>query len=257
VVSVVHHDTPSGTLNPVAEIGRIVHDRDALLIVDAVSSFAGMPIHPDDCLADVFITGPGKCLGGPPSLSVLSVSESAWAHMEANPTAPRASILSLLDWKEAWRSGKDFPFTPSVAAINGLEAAVSGYLEEGPEAVWARHALTGRACRAGIKAMGLELWAAQEEIAAPTCTAVTLPEGIESAQLLAAARRLFGVVFSSGVADTEGKLFRIGHMGPVAEPIYAAVAVAALGGAFATLGKPLDVAAGQAAVLAEIAAGEG
>lgn len=252
VVSVVHHDTPSGTLNPVAEIGRIVRAHDALLLVDAVSSFAGMDIHPADCEADVFITGPGKCLGGPPSLSVLAVSARAWAQMEANPTAPRASVLSLLDWKEAWRRDRPFPFTPSVAAINGLDAAVAGYLEEGPEAVWARHALTSAACRAGVKALGLSLWPASEAIAAPTCTAVAVPEGVDEAALRAAARRLFGVIFSSGVAETKGKLIRIGQMGPVAQPIYACVAVTALGGALQALGHPVDLAAGQAAALAVI-----
>ncbi len=254
VVSVVHHDTPSGTINPVEEIGRIVRANDALLIVDAVSSFAGMKIHPRDCEADIFITGPGKCLGGPPSLSVLAVSERAWAHMEANPKAPRASILSLLDWKDAWKRSEPFPFTPSVAAMNGLDAAISGYLEEGPEAVWARHALTARAFRAGLHALGLELWAARESISAPTCTAVKLPDGIEDEKLLAAARRLYGVVFSSGVAETKGKLVRVGHMGPVAWPIYASVAVTALAGAMAACGKHLNVAAGQGAVMATIAA---
>ena len=64
VVSLVHHDTPSGTINPAREIGKIVREHDGLLIVDAVSSFGGMDIHPDDCFADIFITGPGGFLLG-------------------------------------------------------------------------------------------------------------------------------------------------------------------------------------------------
>ncbi len=103
------------------------------LIVDAVSSFAGMDIHPEDCAADIFITGPGKCLGGAPGLTIMAVSDRAWKHMEANPKAPRASVLSLLDWKEAWRQDQPFPFTPSIAEVNGLDAALDQYLEEGPE----------------------------------------------------------------------------------------------------------------------------
>ena len=88
VVSLVHHDTPSGTINPAREIGKIVREHDALLIVDAVSSFGGMDIHPDDCFADIFITGPGKCLGGAPGLTLMAVSDRAWKHIEANPKAP-------------------------------------------------------------------------------------------------------------------------------------------------------------------------
>ena len=252
VVSVVHHDTPSGTINPVKEIGRIVADHDALMIVDAVSSWGGMDIHPEDCHADIFVTGPNKCLGGAPGLTLLYVSDRAWRHMEANEAAPRASMLSILDWREAWRSDKPFPFTPSVAEINGLDAALDNYLAEGPERVWARHALTARACRRGIVAMGLALWPARESIAADTVTAVRVPDGVADAALRDAVRRLYGVTFSAGRGETLGKLIRIGHMGPVANPIFAVAAVAALGGALLSLGHKADVGAGVAAALAEI-----
>src|SRR5690606_27499763 len=159
IVSVCHHDTPSGTINPVEAIGRICAAHGAYLIVDAVSSFGGMDVHPEACHADIFVTGPNKCLGGPPGLTLLGVSPRAWDKMKANPDAPRASILSILDWEEAWRHDQPFPFTPSVAEINALDAALTLYLEEGPEAVSARHALTARACGAGIAAMGLATWA--------------------------------------------------------------------------------------------------
>ncbi|MGD9536882.1 MAG: pyridoxamine--pyruvate transaminase [Alphaproteobacteria bacterium] len=252
VVAAVHHDTPSGTINPIDEIGAVVRRHGALFMVDAVSSFAGMDVHPEGCAADLFVTGPGKCLGGSPGLTVLAVSERAWAHMEANPDAPRASVLSLLDWKEAWHRDRPFPFTPSVAEVHGLEAAIGLYLEEGPEAVWARHALTARACRAGVQAMGLELWPAREAIAAPTTTAVRIPDGLNTERIQGAARELFGLTLSAGRRDTYDKLIRIGHMGPVAEPIYAVVAVAGLGGALRRLGMTLDVGAGVEAALAAI-----
>jgi pyridoxamine--pyruvate transaminase len=252
VVSLVHHDTPSGTINPAREIGKIVRDHDGLLLVDAVSSFGGMDIHPDDCFADLFVTGPGKCLGGAPGLTVIAMSDRAWRHIEANPVTPRASVLSLLDWKDAWRKDKPFPFTPSITEVNGLEAVVDLYLEEGPEAVWKRHALTSAACRAGVRAMGLQLWAASEDIASPTTTAVRVPQGATDTAIIDAARATYGVVFSVGRGDTLGKLIRIGHMGPVAEPIYATVAVAALGGALRKLGQKADVAAGIEAAMAVI-----
>lgn len=256
VVSLVHHDTPSGTINPAREIGKIVRDHDALLIVDAVSSFGGMDIHPEDCFADVFITGPGKCLGGAPGLTVMAVSERAWKHIEANPKAPFASALSLKDWKDAWSKDKPFPFTPSVAEVNGLDAALDQYLDEGPDKVWHRHALTAAATRAGLKAMGLPLWAKSEAIASPTCTAVRVPEGIKDSDIIAAARAEYGVVFSTGRNDTQGKLIRIGHMGPVAEPIYAVVALTAFGGALRKLGRKVDIGAGIEAATKVIAAGK-
>jgi pyridoxamine--pyruvate transaminase len=244
IVTAVHHDTPSGTLNPVREIGRIVRDHGGLFLVDAVSSFAGMNIHPDDCCADVFVTGPGKCLGGTPSLTIMAISDRAWAHIEANPDAPRASILSLADWKDAWSKDAPFPFTPSIAEVYGLDAAIDNYLEEGPEVVWRRHALTAKACRAGVQAMGLKLWAARESIAAPTTTAVRVPDGLTDKAILAALRATYGTILSTGRGETAGKLLRIGHMGPVAEPVYALLAVTTLGSVLAHLGQKVDVAAG-------------
>ncbi|MDY6860181.1 MAG: alanine--glyoxylate aminotransferase family protein [Pseudomonadota bacterium] len=248
VVAVCHHDTPSGTINPIAEIGRVVRDHGALFVVDSVSAWAGMVIDIEAAGADLLVTGPNKCLGCPPALSILAVSDRAWAKMEANPAAPRGSILSILDWKEAWRAENPFPFTPSVAEINALNAALDLYLAEGPAAVWARHARTAEAMRAGVKAMGLALWAAREEIASPTCTAVKLPEGVDETALRDRMKCDYGVVISSGRAETFNRLVRIGHMGPTAHPIYAVIALTALGGALAGLtGRNIDIGAGVAA----------
>lgn len=252
IVSVCHHDTPSGTINPIDEIGALVAAHGAYLIVDAVSSFGGMKTHPTDCHADIYITGPNKCLGAPPGLTMAGISDRAWARMKANPAAPRASMLSILDWENAWSRSQPFPFTPSVSEVNALDAALDLYLDEGPERVWARHALTARATRAGIRAMGLALWAAREDIASPTTTAVRTPEGIDEAALRHEARARYGVVFSSGRGETLGRLTRIGHMGPVAQPVYALAALAALGGALNALGFRADTAAGIKAALAVI-----
>ena len=96
------------------------------------------------------------------------------------------------------------------------------------------------------------LWPANERDASPTTTAVRIPAGLEDAALRAAARARYGVVFSSGRGETLGKLLRIGHMGPTARPLYAVIALAALGGAIRAAGHALDVGAGMAAALAVI-----
>ena len=253
IVSICHHDTPSGTVNPVAEIGAVVQAAGKLFIVDSVSAFGGMDVLPETAHADMFVTGPNKCLGCPPGLTLLHVSDAAWEKIAANPNAPTASILSIIDWKRAHEAHKPFPFTPSVSEINALDAALDLYLEEGEQAVWARHAWTAKACRAGIQAAGLKLWAAREEIASPTCTAVAIPEGVDEAKLRAAIRDRYGVVFSSGRGETLGKLTRIGHMGPTARPTYSLVSVAAIAGGLKAAGVPnIDVGAGVAAAMAVI-----
>ena len=252
VVAACHHDTPSGTINDIDAIGDVVAEAGALLIVDAVSSFGGMRTTPGDCRAGVYVTGPNKCLGCPPGLTLAAVSSDAWAKIDTNPDAPFASMLSLKDWRNAWKRTEPFPFTPSVAEINGLDAALDRYLDEGPETVWARHDLTAAACRDGVRALGLEIWPAREEIAAPTTTAVKMPDGVDAANVLAAARARYGVTMSAGRGETEGKLIRIGHMGPTAQPLYALIAVAALGGALAGEGVEVDIGAGLAAAQSRI-----
>ncbi|HEY6630329.1 MAG TPA: alanine--glyoxylate aminotransferase family protein [Rhizobiaceae bacterium] len=253
IVALCHHDTPSGTVNPAREIGAAVRAAGKLLVVDAVSSFGGMDVLPEAVEADIFVTGPNKCLGCPPGLSLLHVSDAAWRKMEANPDAPRASMLSIVDWRRAHEAAQPFPFTPSVSEINALDAALDLYLGEGDAAVWRRHAVTAAACRAGIRAAGLSLWPAREEIASPTCTAVRLPEGVDELKLRTAIRDRYGVMVSSGRSETLGKLIRIGHMGPTARPIYSLVSVAAVAGGFQALGvKGIDVGAGVSAAMEEI-----
>ena len=114
VVAVVHSETPSGTYNPVDAIGKIAHAHGALTLVDCVSSVGGMPFKADEWELDICVLGPQKCLGGPPGMSLISVSDDAWKRIRANPAAPRSSFLSLLDWKEQWLEGEKFPYTPSV-----------------------------------------------------------------------------------------------------------------------------------------------
>lgn len=114
-------------------VGAIIAAHGAYFIVDAVSSFGGMKTHPEDCQADIYITGASKCLGAPPALTLAEVSDRVWSKIKTNPAAPRASMLSILDWENAWSRAESFPLTPSVAEVNGLDVALDLYLGEDPE----------------------------------------------------------------------------------------------------------------------------
>lgn len=250
VIAVCHHDTPSGTLNPLAEIGGIAREHGAFVIADAVSSFGSLDVHPEAAHVDIFVTSAAKCLGATPGLTLLGLSERAWARIKANPDAPRASFLSLLDWELAAEIGRPFPVTPSLAEIYGLDAALDLYLQEGPERVWARHARTAAAARAGLKVLGLRLWPVDEAIAAPSATVFHLPAGLTDKVLRDTLLDRYGVLLSLGRGFTAGKVLRIGHMGPTAEPMLAVTAIAALGAALNQLGIRADAGAGVNAALA-------
>lgn len=251
LVTIVHSETPSGTFCDVAAIGPIAHERSALTLVDCVSSLGGMRLDTDDWQLDVCIAGAQKCLGGPPGMTLMSVSGAAWNRIVENPAAPRASYLSMLDWKEQWLEGGRFPFTPSVAELHGVEAAVDELLEEGLEASIERHARSAAACRAGVRAAGLELWPRSDEISAACVTSIAVPDGLTDTQVRAHCRERYGVMLSAG--QGAGNLVRIGNMATSARGLYPVIGLAALGQTLLDLGAQVDVGAGVEAALAEIA----
>jgi pyridoxamine--pyruvate transaminase len=255
VVSVVHCETPSGTVNDLDTIAAVAAGHGALLIVDAVSSFGGIRCDFTAWQADLVVTAPQKCLGGPAGLSLLHVSEAAWAQMAANPAAPRGSALSILDWRDAHRADRPFPFTPSVTEIYGLHACLEQYLAEGAEAVRQRHQVVARAVRAGVEVLGLTLWAQDPAIRSDTVTAVRVPSGIDEREVRAHARAesgvaLSGAVLSGGQGDLADAVLQIGHMGPSAYPLSPVIAVTALGRALRALGAKADIGAGVEAAVA-------
>lgn len=251
LVTIVHSETPSGTFCDVAAIGPVAREHQALTLVDCVSSLGGMRLEADDWQLDVCVAGAQKCLGGPPGMTLMSVSDAAWERIAANPAAPRASYLSMLDWKEQWLEGDKFPFTPSVADLHGVEAAVDELLEEGVDTSIERHARAAAACRAGVRALGLDLWPRSDEIAADCVTAIAVPDGLTDAQVRAHCRERYGVMISAG--QGAGNLVRIGHMATSARGLYPIVGLAALGQTLLDLGARVDVGAGIEVALAEIA----
>jgi pyridoxamine--pyruvate transaminase len=250
LVTVVHSETPSGTVCDVSAIGPIARAHGALTLIDCVSSLGGIPLRTDEWQLDVCVAGPQKCLGGPPGMSLMTVNEAAWDRIRKNPSAPRASFLSMLDWKEQWIDGEKFPFTPSVSDLHGVEAACDVLLEEGLEASIERHELSAAACRAGVRAMGLELWPQSEEIAAACVTAIAVPDGLTDVQVRAHCREQYGVMISGG--QGAGNLVRIGHMGPSARSLHPVVGLAAVGQTLLDLGAQVQIGPGVEAALAEL-----
>jgi pyridoxamine---pyruvate transaminase len=252
LLTVVHSETPSGTLHDCRAIGQIARSRGVLTLVDCVSSVGGMPYDPDGWQLDVSVAGPQKCLGGPPGLSLIAVSEQGWAAIEANPAAPRASFLSLLDWRDQWHGHGRFPYTPSVSDVYALEAACDQVIEEGMDAVFARHETAARAGRAGVTAMGLPLWPASEAIMSNCVTAVALPDRVDQGAVRDHARARYGVMISG--SQGAGNLVRIGHMGPTASGLNPVAGLIALGRSLADLGVPVRLGDGVEAAMAVLSA---
>lgn len=253
VVSVVHSETPSGTINPIREIGQIAREYGAITIVDTVSGLLAEDYSPEEWGMDIAVAGPQKCLSGVPGMSLISVSPEAWRRMESVKTPLRGSFLSLLDWKTSWIENGRFPYTPSVSDVYALESVLQQTLDEGVANIVARHQVSARATRAGVRALGLELWAATDDIASSCCTAVVMPEGVEDSALRTIMRNKYGVMISGGYGSIAGKLFRLGHMGLSAHPTSVIAQLGVLERSLADLGHNVSLGAGVGAALAEFA----
>jgi pyridoxamine--pyruvate transaminase len=251
-LAVVHCETPSGTLNPIREICTIARKHGVISIVDAVASLGTVDIRPDEWGIDICVVGPQKGFSGTPGLALISVSEAAWEAMRSRNKPVRYSYLSMLDWKELWQKQRKWPYTPLVSEVVALNEALDEVLEEGLPHVFERHARAARACREGVKALGLQLWPASEDICAPAVTAIATPAGIDEAQLRQRMYEEYGVLISGGTKALMGKLFRIGHMGRTAEPMHVVVALAALERSLHDLGYPVRLGSGVGAALASL-----
>lgn len=253
VLSVVHSETPSGTVNPIREICTIAKEYGAITIVDTVSGLLAEDYSPEAWGMDIAVAGPQKCLSGVPGMSLIAVSPDAWDRMEQMQKPLRGSFLSLLDWRSSWIENGRFPYTPSVSDVYALNSVLKQTLEEGVANVVARHQVSARATRAAVRALGLELWAESDSIATSCCTAVVVPEGVDDATLRAHMRSRYGVMISGGYGSLTGKLFRLGHMGINAHPIDVIAQIGILERSLTDLGLSMDLGAGVGAAIAEFA----
>ncbi len=248
LVTVVASETPSGTVSDVSRIGPICRERGVLTLVDTVSGVGSMEFLTDEWGLDVCVAGAQKSLGGPPGVALVSVSAAAWEAIGRNELAPRSSYLSLLDWKEKWLEGGAFPYTPSVSDMHGLASCLDEILEEGVDDAIARHAASAAVTRAGVRAMGLDLWPVSDDIAATCVTSVALPAELDDVEVRTLVRERYGVMLSSG--QGAGNIVRIAHMGPTASGLFPIVGISALGRALMDMGWKADVGAGVDAALA-------
>jgi serine---pyruvate transaminase len=179
------------------------------VVVDAVSSLGAVPLETDAWGIDSVISGSQKALMTPPGLATVSVSPDAWATVDRD-----APSRFYFDWTQTRERQDQFDpaFTPAVSIVVGLDVALGLLLDEGLEQTFERHARLGRACRAGAKAMGLELFSPDDDRSA-VVTAIHAPDGIDSSELVQTLRDRQGIVLAPGQGPLKGKIFRIGHIG--------------------------------------------
>lgn len=250
LLSLVHAESATGILNPLAEIMALAKAQGILTVVDAVASFGGHPVPVDTLGIDVAVVGPQKTLGGQAGCSAVSISPRAWDAMHAPGEAP--SILSLGDLRATGRGA--LPGTPSPIEFHALAATLDRVEAEGLDALIARHAAAARAMRAGVAALGIPLWV-PAEAASNLVTAGPVPEGHSAADLVRALPPGNSLI-APGVGPAGDRLVRLNHTGPRACPAVVLAELAAYGTALTRLGARVDLAAGLAAAAAAFGAAE-
>jgi aspartate aminotransferase-like enzyme len=212
MVTAVHCETPSGTLNPVAQVGELVEQYGVeLYYVDTVASAAGAPVLADEWHIDLCLIGSQKALSAFPDLAAVAVSERAWDIIGA---VDYPGYDALLPYRDALEKGW-FPYTPAWASLAALHEAGRLVLEEGLEQVYARHERVAHHCRERAREMGLSLYPVDEAGCSPTVTALRVPDmGWEE---LDRHLRERGMVVAGSLGPLSGHVFRIGHMGSQAD----------------------------------------
>jgi aspartate aminotransferase-like enzyme len=250
LVTMVHNETSTGILNPVAEVGEIANDHDARFVVDGVTSIGGDVFRIDAWNVDIAITDSQKALAAPPGISALYVADRAVEHLDGE----HAPFYADLEWHLRKAEGNQTPFTSAVSLFRALAVAVEDIQSEGMEARIERHRRQAAAFRAGFAAMGLERFPTLDDASeySNTVTAIALPNDVrENPDDFFDAVSERNVSISGGQAHLGGDIFRVSNMGQLAdEQVLRGVEM--VGEALAETGYDADSTAGRDAARAEL-----
>ena len=208
-VLLTHSETSTGVVSDLQAQAATIRPSGAHVVVDAVSSLGALPLEMDAWGVDVVCSGSQKALMTPPGLAVAAVSDAVW-----EPEGTLSSPRYYFDWERTRKAQEklDAPFTPAIPLVAGLNVALGLLLEEGLDRVYDRHVRLGRACRAGAKAMGLELFSPDDDSSA-VVTAIRTPPGVDAGELVSLLRDRYGVQLAKGHGPLGSSVFRIGHIG--------------------------------------------
>jgi (S)-ureidoglycine-glyoxylate aminotransferase len=271
LLAICQGETSTTMLQPLAELGRLCRRYDVLLQVDATASLGGVPLPADAWAVDCVTAGLQKCLAGPPGAAPLTLSERMAAriferrHVEEGlrpagyrvPDTPviRSNYFDLAMILDYWGPQGINHHTEATSMLYAARESARIFLAEGAKAVFARHALAGRALAAGVEALGLTRFGDPAH-RIPHIAGVSVPAGVEGERVRAAMLHRFGVEIGGAFGPLKGRIWRIGTMGYNARQDAVLVTLAALEAALAAAGLRLPRGAGVDAAAAVYAAAE-
>jgi (S)-ureidoglycine---glyoxylate transaminase len=229
VVLVVHAETSTGVMNPIRDVAAVAHRQDAVVVVDAVCSFAGALLETDAWELDVTVAGTQKCLGCPSGLGPVTYSEAVATRMARRRSPIRSNYLDLTQLDRYWSPERLNHHTAPTTMVYGLSEALRIVLDEGLDARIARHRAAGEAMVAGLGGLGLELYGQPPgPVKMPMLAPAVIPEGVDDAAFRARLLERHGVEIMGAFGPLAGRIWRIGTMAGNANPAPVARALTAL-----------------------------
>ncbi len=211
-IAIVHAETSTGVLQNLDGLAALARSRDALLLVDAVTSLGGHPVSVDRNQIDVCYSGTQKCLGAPPGLAPITFSERAVDRIRKRQSKVQSWYLDVTMVEKYWGNERTYHHTAPISMNYALREALRIVHEEGLEARWRRHELNHRALVAGIEAMGLQM-NVEPEHRLWSLNAVRVPDGVDDARVRARLLEDANIEIGGGLGPLKGRIWRIGLMG--------------------------------------------
>lgn len=212
VVAVVHHETATGLVNPVKEIGAIAKKAGRVLLVDGVSSLAGEELDFVSSNVGLIVGSSGKCIQGFPGVGFVMVRRDI---MEQMVTYEQRSVYFHLPTYYKHLEEGSVPFTPAVQLYYAFNEALSELLEEGVPNRIARYRKAARLIRNRMRAIRMKFFL-REPLWSNTLTAFNLPDGVHYDHLHGLLKER-GYIIYAGQAQLAEKLFRVANMGALTE----------------------------------------
>jgi len=255
LVAIVHGETSTGMLQPLAEVARVAHEHGALLVADCVATLGGCEVAVDRWGIDVAIAGTQKCLSCPSGLAPVTYNARAEAVIRGRRSKVQSNYLDLGQLADYWGPARFNHHTAPTAMVYGLREALRAVHDEGLEMRFARHRLHGDALRAGLEASGLSLFGKEpREHRLPFLTPVVVPDGVDELRVRRRLLEDFGVEIGAAFGQLQGKIWRIGTMGYSAQRQFVLLCLAALDDVLRREGHRAAAGAGVDAALAHYAA---
>lgn len=246
VLGIVHAETSTGALQPLAELGKLCHEFGTLLAVDAVTSLGCIELDVDGWEIDAIYSCTQKGLSCPPGLSPVSFSERAAEVIKNRKTPCQSWYLDLGMLMKYWGQDRFYHHTAPITMNYALYEGLRLVAEEGLQARWARHKLHHKALRAGLETLGFT-YATQPNAILPQLNAILIPQGLEDLPVRKAMLEEYGIEIGAGLGDFRGKIWRIGLMGYNARRDVVMQVLGALGSVLIRQGHNCDVGAALSA----------